>query len=176
MNDDPEETPLKANIVFHALTNAPDSKCQLPGTKPQDMVCFLSFENRIPESGKTIYTANICASIRVSGANQLSGFIQRAYWYDYRENEIVFPISSVRKVVVGRCVQGRWFLYGNPNQFPPKPRGTLHSAEVESLPLASASLIAEVKVFNRRTGDVYATERVELSLIDGGFAATVRLT
>jgi hypothetical protein len=170
----PAET-RKSNIVFHGLTNSVDKVNQLPDTKPGDLICLLSLENRIPDLGKTGYTENVCASIRVSSGQDLTEFIPRAYWCDYWENEIAFPISSVEQVVIGRRVEGKWNLYGNPNQFKPRSGSTIRGAEIKSLPLDVGSLIAEIKVFNRRTGDVYATEKIEISLLAEDFVSTVRL-
>lgn len=167
----------KANIVFHGLTNSLDKIGNLVGTKPGVFICLLSIENLIPDSGKTCCADSVCASIRVSGANGLTAFVQRAYWYSYLENEIEFPISSVRQVVVGWRAEDRWVLCGNPNQFRPNFRrgSVLHGAELKSLPLTGGGIIAEIRIFNRRTGDVYLTQKIQISVIAEDVMATVVL-
>ncbi len=169
------------NLVALDVNNCRDEKRSIPGTTNTDLICLLPIESRIPDEheAKTLYVENVCASIRFRGDNDLVGSVSRAPWYGITENEVSFPISSVRSVVIGRRIEGRWVFYQNPNQFKGQYRQgstrTIRATEISSLPLGGGPLEATVIVFNRRTGDVYLKQRISIYIVSGELLCTVRI-
>jgi len=173
------ETLLMPHLVALDIENVIPQEHSAAYANVGTHLCLLPIENRIPDEKKTFYIENICASIRFQGIDGLSGSVSRAYWYQFLENEISFPVSSSRSVVIGSRVNGRWFYYQNPNQFRPQygrgSGGTIRAAEVKSLPFGNAPIQAEVIVFNRRTADVYVKQKIRIDLISEDIVNIVRL-